>query len=116
MNDSWSVDAADRALLEAAAKAAKVDVLYCRLGLDGELRPHFELPSGEWWSPLADDGDALRLAVCLGLDLALSNNSPRIGPQAWCPARKDFIAGWGSDRNAATRRAIVLAAAGCLKE
>lgn len=52
----------------------------------------------EVWNPLADDGDALRLAIRLFLDISKL--------QAY-----DGIEWDNPDRYAATRRAIVLAAA-----
>lgn len=53
----------DRDLLEMAAKAAGYEVLT----KNAKLEP--EIYDGEWrpWNPLTDDGDALRLAVKLGL-------------------------------------------------
>lgn len=64
----------DRELLELAAKAAKIDVMWNEhwqcfkrknplQGLGGERHP---------WLPLDDDGDALRLAVKLGMSLRLA--------------------------------------------
>jgi hypothetical protein len=73
----------DRELLELASKAARF-----------ELYDHTILDDGVWlytpgshidaegkrpiflWDPLGDDGDALRLAVQLGLDLKLSQYLP----------------------------------------
>lgn len=98
----------DRELLEAAAKAA--GYLDSDTGY-GEL-------SGGWpvlyvsgvgvWDPLGDDGDALRLAVklrlCLFLELPRIGIGPMInGPEAYVED--------GEDEMAATRRAIVRAAA-----
>jgi hypothetical protein len=102
----------DRELLELAAKAAGIDVRWIAECQDYyEHRPHM-LP-GYWdkWNPLADDGDALRLAVKLGLlvDVWLhqkvciaSNQGEEIAD-----AKEQF----GNDPYAATRRAIVRAAA-----
>ena len=51
----------DRELLELAARAAGIiNVFACDAG-GRELEP--------WWNPLTDDGDALRLAYTLGLDV-----------------------------------------------
>lgn len=53
----------DRELLELAAKAAGYIVkVHSDSGLGVKIHG-----SHEWWSPLHDDGDALRLAVKLGL-------------------------------------------------
>jgi hypothetical protein len=106
----------DRELLEAAAKAAGI-----------EFNPEFSADAGlamvctdnktgaqtgRWWNPLTDDGDALRLAVKLQMEvdcfykltdcsMALANDAVRSAKE-W---HKD------SDTYAATRRAIVRAAA-----
>ena len=101
----------DKELLELAAKAAgyqylwNIDSLLIR-GLEGR------------WNPLTDDGDALRLAVKLNLDVFHS----------WTYAKSELeplanvVVGYaeqaillgeikGDDPYAATRRAIVRAAA-----
>jgi hypothetical protein len=53
----------DRELLELAAKAADLCVLRIYGHTDGKLYD----AKGKEWNPLADDGDALRLAVKLGM-------------------------------------------------
>lgn len=86
----------DRALLEAAAKAA---------GLWDAENDCIDIP----WSPLTDDGDALRLAVKLQLPFDRDGNvclSIADG-QVYEEQAQDF----GGDFYAATRRAIVRAAA-----
>ncbi len=85
----------DRELLELAAKA-------------GNLPLHWDGKSGMWgpqgyWNPLTDDGDALRLAVKLRLDL-------QFGTFIYCGSPNIKEAG-RDDMLAATRRAIVRAAA-----
>lgn len=101
----------DRELLELAAKAAGQDFTWryrkIQIGLADtwgvrqyreELQPF--LNSGVFWSPLTDDGAALRLAVYLGILL-----------------RTDFIRllgqlmGGGMEHGDATRLAIVRVAA-----
>ena len=99
------MSAPDFALLELAAKAAKLD--YHVDHLDGCPKL---VVGGSVWNPLCFDGDALRLAVTLQLHLGLENSVS----SAW-PAGLMFKA-WatephGSDAFAATRRAIVRAAA-----
>ncbi len=107
----------DRELLELAAKAAV---------LDGEWGDVFDLGGDKVdcsdlffvdeipWSPLTDDGDALRLAVRLHLNLAITPFGPSALAleRAWihenCAA--------GDDLATATRRAIVRAAAEIGKE
>jgi hypothetical protein len=81
--------------------------------------------SGKNWNPLTDDGEALRLAVKLGLGLTFDrySNSKRNTPEAEWFTDIDFCNGMppsastikeekhGNDALAATRRAIVKAAA-----
>ena len=63
----------DRKLLEFAAKAAGIEL---RWHPDGTAYSDTRC-SGYWgvWNPLADDGDALRLAVMLGLVVDCSRPS-----------------------------------------
>lgn len=89
----------DRELLELAGKAAGVD-----------YRPQYDLvkTSIGWgtWNPITDDGDALRLAVKLGLVVDCSRPSAGEPFKAQHFSQEDF-----ADPEAATRRAIVRAAA-----
>jgi hypothetical protein len=95
----------DRELLEMAAKAASIGG-----GWDwprGAKAPTFWRDStGKAWLPLVDDGDALRLAVKLVLCPQWYGGTVYVShPGNWtCEPI-------GSDRLAATRRAIVRAAA-----
>ena len=95
----------DRELLELAAKAAGI------VGIDG-VYPIARDSSGEcyFWNPLTDDGDALRLAVKLemnvdigiyGVEAAIIADDQRISAEE----------ALRQDPYAATRRAIVRAAA-----
>ena len=102
----------DRELLELAAKAAGIE--YHNYGM-------------EWfdahWNPLADDGDALRLAVKLQLTTLLRPR--RVEIMSWpeltgsmvfgfdngLSPRVESVEPYGDDPYAATRRAIVRAAA-----
>lgn len=81
----------DRALLEAAARAAGIDAWW-----SGPFS-HMLLRSdgNRYWNPLTDDGDALRLAVKL-----------RLLESSWLGDMGDEPGSY-----AATRRAIVRAAA-----
>jgi hypothetical protein len=94
----------DRKLLELAAKAAGI-------GFNDKRSPTGNIalycgPSGGWWNPFDDDGDALRLAVKLKLEIRFYTND-------------DVVVGDGEDAYecmsgepySATRRAIVKAAA-----
>ena len=98
----------DGALLTRAATAAGLRVLSWLQ--DGY--PFVEDADGKryGWNPLIFDSDALRLAVDLGL--VVDTSRPSAGPPFYSHvcAQMDF-----TDRRAATRRAIVRAAAECCK-
>lgn len=74
----------DREWLELAAKAAGIpryrwDYEYCRsLG-------HM-VTASMMWNPLVDDGEALRLAVKLQLDIAMEEDAQGFG--FWCTVSK----------------------------
>lgn len=99
----------DSELLELAAKAAGIykDALDCEwYDPHGYVRPD--------WNPLTDDGDALRLAVKLRLECMYE--ATELGPchcQFWIAGEgfKQVIEPHNDDPYAATRRAIVRAAA-----
>jgi hypothetical protein len=93
----------DRELLELAAKAAGIGGFWVDAGLNigSNAAPRI-------WNPLADDGDALRLAV--KLRMSVKNTEIRasvIAERAWVVTTEPH----GTDPLAATRRAIVRAAA-----
>ena len=94
----------DRALLEAAAKAAGLS----EHGWMGGTYAHVVNNTWATFDPLNDDGDALRLAVKLRLCLFLE--IPRIGIGPMHDGPEVYIED-GEDEMAATRRAIVRAAA-----
>lgn len=110
----------DRELLELAAKAAgiKKPVLQdmrgwgeARYGLSEAI---YDEEREEYWNPLAEDGDALRLAVKLGI--TVGPESPDVIGQSLCRAswnnRTMSLGEYGDgDPSKATRRAIVRAAA-----
>jgi hypothetical protein len=87
----------DIELLELAAKAAWID--YHATREDGTKCIH---DGRGYWNPLTDDGDALRLAVKLREELSL------LMPACFGIGRYKE---WKDDPYAATRRAIVRAAA-----
>jgi hypothetical protein len=106
----------DRELLELAARAAGIKIEWgevfnigdCEvdctdLAFADDSSPDDAAPSV--WSPLTDDGDALRLAVRLGIQV--------FGREIGGCANDIFVdeADCGGDCYAATRRAIVRAAA-----
>jgi hypothetical protein len=90
----------DRELLELAAKAAG-------RGSQWWMESTWNGPDKEW-NPLTDDADALRLAVKLRLVLFLEIPRIGIGPRMDGP---EVYLDEGDDPYAATRRAIVRAAA-----
>lgn len=112
----------DRELLELAARAAGLtDMLQ-------ETEDGFEfIETYDIWNPLESDGDALRLAVKLGMDIAVYLQTERELPRTYVHTRT--LLGYGtdgyasyqasaysreehqSDPCAATRRAITRAAA-----
>jgi hypothetical protein len=118
----------DRELLELAAKAAGYTLKWGEAYIVGDDKIDCTdmsyVVSGQpdeadwYWSPLEDDGDALRLAVKLGISVSFSHSTRldaayptivEVGAFAgWCPTFTEVNA---NDWAAATRRAIVRAAA-----
>jgi len=110
----------DRELLELAAKAAGLSAYWVDAGLNThtDACPHI-------WNPLTDDGDALRLAVKLGIKVCPypifgHEKHSVIASRRWFAPPEDdentyigpeIIVLYGDDPAAATRRAIVRAAA-----
>lgn len=105
----------DKELLELAAKAAglKLD------GPSGRIVRRESDGQPVYWNPLTDDGDALRLAVKLGLAVSIDS----VEQETWAHHEQAFKGSsekWkccptsnngDEDGYAATRRAIVRAAA-----
>jgi hypothetical protein len=118
----------DRELLEKAARAAGLSVVGLADDMvsfpgrfAGGLIVRNERGGDSLWNSLTDDGDALRLAVKLGLHAKqFPILDPGFGPplgmiEVWRvddddPLHVEFLRS-GDDRLAATRRAIVRAAA-----
>lgn len=93
----------DKELLELAAKAAGI-----RLNYEGQPTTgnYYDLADFNW-NPLTDDGDALRLAVKLGMGLDLPTQT-----SVYVVVNNDQLEYCkNKDHYAATRRAIVRAAA-----
>ena len=63
------------------------------------------------WNPLTDDGDALRLAVKLAMSVEISDYEASTYAYAGNVPRVYAMELWRNDKDAATRRAIVRAAA-----
>ena len=101
----------DRELLELAAKAAgngaHWDDEYQRMQMDYSHKGGTNL---EEWNPLTDDGDALRMAVMLRMNVSSWGS----GASAIVSAGDDVLLAephYGDDPCRATRRAITRAAA-----
>lgn len=103
----------DLELLEAAAKAAGIevwrgnawqaDMMFRRAGSsDGKV-------SGVQWNPLADDGDALRLATALKLNISQGDFSVCVDDEG--VIEESALVRNDAERPAVVRRAIVRAAA-----
>lgn len=102
----------DRELLELAARAAGYRVVSSREfgGLNVDIGGGNTIVN---WNPLADSGAALQLAVALGIDVVQHNDASegRLEVLAWTKKAQMFDEPYGSNPQAATRRAIVRAAA-----
>jgi hypothetical protein len=109
----------DRELLEAAAKAAAILLLWLP---PGSKSPRSWNATDEsdyrLWNPLTDDGDALRLAVKLGMEVYIDNHPSGCEcSEAQSHTHKTpenqarSCINHEGDQYAATRRAIVRAAA-----
>lgn len=108
----------DRELLELAAKAAGVATTYWNDGQEPySSGKGFILPTNRLWNPLTDDGDALRLAVKLEMQVCIGVR--RIDATIVGDEDGQVFRGMeakAGDIYAATRRAIVRAAAAIGKE
>lgn len=112
----------DRELLEAAARAAGLKIDKSPYNGGGDGNTGFDMSGDavlDWhnnkrWNPLRDDGDALRLAVRLGLVVCVLLEIHRTGvylPAEHIGGKYDVLEEHNGDPYAATRRAIVRAAA-----
>lgn len=108
----------DARLLELAARAVDIELVVEDDGeeLDaciyerGNKRPQGLRP----WNPLEDDARALQLAVALDIELRFHVAASVPSVSASCKGRDELPVPretWGRDKGAATRRAIVRAAA-----
>lgn len=98
----------DKEILELAAKAAG----YIWIEESFDASAGIQLVNLKMWNPLTDDGDALRLAVKLGMIVEVDNDAGFTGiyfmpDDEEAKEAEEHI----GDPYAATRRAIVLAAA-----
>lgn len=106
----------DRELLEMAAKAAGIKnhpILSGRFSRPGKIERIYDMGSEIKvpfvWDPLDDDGDALRLAVKLGI-APIQHLEERLCAAHWTDIMCR-LESYKDDPYAATRRAIVRAAA-----
>ena len=100
----------DRELLELAAKAAGIELTWDCTDRIGEPWTVIKGVVCAYWNPLTDDGDALRLAVKLGLFIQINTASATAWKwrgENWFEQASDYA----DDMNATTRRAITRAAA-----
>lgn len=96
----------DRELLEKAAKAAEIELWHEDVFTNG-LTQKVSDNGILCWNPLWKDDDALRLAVKLEMSLVMFSIFVRVDTVDY----EDIYEEYGDDRYAATRRAIVRAAA-----
>ena len=105
------MNATDKELLEMAARAAGVDLSMYEWENGAFWR--FCGDATHAWRPLADDGDALRLAV--SLDIHVKRYAGATTAQVLCSSEytieHDHWAQNGNDPMMSTRRAIVICAA-----
>lgn len=103
----------DRELLEWAAKAANVPIIWVEgwrcflIPDDGDANLSSSSPV---WDPLGDDGDAFRLAVKLGMWIYIGAPHEDASTSVSLP-EFDNVERHNGDADAATRRAITRAAA-----
>lgn len=110
----------DRELLELAAKAAGLTVWPGKWPQDEMIfvatTDTSGVVTGVAWNPLADDGDALRLAVKLRLEIGLSVDGCVYAFRRHSAGHHEPMGGTPEMAYAATRRSIVRAAAQLAKE
>ena len=105
----------DKELLELAAQAANIEVVW----RNNSGAFYYDNPDTgrEEFDPLTDDGEALRLAVNLGLDILVDDKTIEVNATRHSfEEGTETVAPWawealGDDPYAATRRAIVRVAA-----
>jgi hypothetical protein len=101
----------DREMLELAAKAAGIDWFDEPAA---SLGKGLHLKSGSFWNPRTDNGDALTLAIDLGLAIRVLQKCVYVetDPETLLgPSQYSALEMYGDDPYAAARRAIVSVAA-----
>ena len=98
----------DRELLELAAKAANIPIKFTPEGIPfhAEMQGNPGFRCWVAWNPLADDGDALRLAVSMNMGISIYDVQVTAASAFGMPVKEH-----DKDTAKATRRAIVRAAA-----
>ena len=100
----------DRELLELAAKAAGYEITASGV-IGTSILVYDEQKKTLVWNPLTDDGDALRLAVKLEMLITIGREETYITANGMMVESEEFFDEHNDDPCAATRRAIVRAAA-----
>ena len=98
----------DRELIVLAGRAAGTDIFYDDFHDGAPCYYAEDIDCNIMWNPLEDDGDAFRLSVKLGLAVTCTLSAKTSWAGIHC---YDFAEDHGDDPLAATRRAIVRAAA-----
>ena len=102
----------DKELLELAAKAAEIEIDHWRGENPMVNDSDYDISCYKYWNPLTDDGDALRLAVKLGIQVLPNYKSASGKLMTWAGIGMQTIyEPHDEDTMEATRRAIVKAAA-----
>lgn len=105
----------DRELLELAAEAAGIECIeYVAESYPSRAGILHGNPNGRLfvWNPLLDDGEALRMAVKLNIDITQDTDENCEKVEAHFGVNDEWLGQpWSNDKYAATRRAIVRAAA-----
>ncbi|HEX5126518.1 MAG TPA: hypothetical protein VFW00_07235, partial [Rhodocyclaceae bacterium] len=78
---------------------------------EGFPHPYAKIGKNSYWRPLDDDGDALRLAVDLGIYFMVVRDQGHVSARIWNGSRTFLNENLSQGEYAATRRAIVRAAA-----
>ena len=103
----------DKELLELAAKAAGISFIDWRESWADYNGPAWRTADKKLWNPITDDGDALRLAVKLGISPVFLYSQLEGGFKRGVSARhmEIYCEEWSADIGASTRFAITGAAA-----
>lgn len=111
----------DRELLEAAAKAAGIEIDYTDTNGGGRFNTGFDAAGNavlDWhnhktWNPLTDDGDVLRLAVSLRITVEQCLTETKVSAYVLAGLQRNHCTSISGaiTREQATRHAIVSVAA-----